>query len=268
VPCSIFDFAMRILVTFAVEAEFAPWRKLRSFREKHLVPEHWSGGIQVFETEIAGRIIWVHLTGVGARLKKTHHLGLCAQAAETDFVISSGLAGSLKPEYQVGDVVVPRRIGTLRDANGLKAGSTLVRSAEEHGAKPIDVLLTADHIVSTSEEKNRLATFGEAVDMESHVIMSEAALQDIPAVTIRGISDKSDEDLPIDFSEVLSEEGQVKKVPLIKQLWRRPSKTPDLIRFGVRSRRAAFRLTQFIDSFLETLNDQVLCQEAAEAQTE
>src|SRR5205807_359182 len=152
----------------------------------------------------------------------------------------------------------PRRVGTLRDAAGVEAHAGLVQIAAHSGSKLVEVLLTADHIVETSEEKNRLASWGDAVDMESYAIMRDLSGEGIPAVTIRAVSDASDEDLPIDFSACLTTEGNVKPLPLLMRLLRRPAKTVDLVGFGVRSKRAARNLAEFLDSFVAALNPEAI----------
>ena len=249
---------MRILVTFAVEAEFAPWTKLRQFHEKQLEADHWSGGFKVYETMVADHTVWVHLTGVGARSREFFQLAPCAKAAGTDFVISSGLAGSLKNEHRVGEVLAPHHVGTLRDATGATANSELQRFAGEHGAKLVETMLTADRIVESGQEKTRLGSFADAVDMESNRIMHEFAIEDIPVVTIRAISDESDEDLPLDFSGCLTQEGKLRPVSILKRLIQKPSKVPDLVRFGIRSKKAAANLAQFLDSFCAAVNLQCI----------
>lgn len=246
---------MRILVTFAVEAEFAPWLALRKFHTRTLVPDHWSDGLKVYEAESGANTVWVHLTGIGAGVRKgLFPLGICARQAGVDVLISSGLAGSLKKELEVGQVIVPRRIGTLRDATGVEAHDGLVQIAAHSGSKLVEVLLTADHIVETSEEKKRLAFWGDAVDMESHAIMRELSGEGIPSVTIRSLSDASDEDLPIDFNACLTKDGDVRPLPLLKRLLKRPAKAAALVRFGVRSKKAARNLAEFLDRFVAALN--------------
>ena len=249
---------MRILVTFAVEAEFAPWMKLRRFQEKQLQAEHWSGGFRVYETMVADHAVWVHLTGMGGRSKGLFPLALCAKAAGTDFVISSGLAGSLRKEHSVREVIAPHRVGTLRDATGATVNSDLHRLAGEHGAKLVETMLTSDHIVESVVEKTRLGNFADAVDMESKWIMEEFAGEDIPIVTIRAISDESDEDLPLDFTECLTQEGKLRPVSLLKSLIKKPAKVPDLVRFGIRSKKAAANLAQFLDSFCAAVTPQYI----------
>jgi nucleoside phosphorylase len=250
---------MRILVTFAVEAEFAPWLPLRKFQERVLLPEHPSGGLQVYEAECGGNLLWVFLTGMGPSFRPGFFpLGMLAAKAGVEIVISAGLAGALRKELQIADVIAPRHIGTLADTTGFSANADLLRLSAEHGAKMVDVLLTTDHIIETGEEKSRLARFADAVDMESNRIMQEFAFESVSVATIRAISDESDENIPIDFSECLTPEGKVKPLPLLRQLLGSPSRVPHLVRFGVRSKRAAAALVEFLDSFIENLTPQAM----------
>src|SRR5260370_162384 len=208
---------MRILVTFAVEAEFAPWRAIRAFRKVRINEKHYSGGVEVFEATISGSTVWVLFTGIGIKLFD-FQTACCFRDAGLDVVISSGLAGSLKAELTVGDVVVPRRVGSLRDAGGVSTTPALFEFAARRGATLVETLLTADHIIETVEEKNRLAIFGDVVDMESIHVIGIFRDESLPVATIRAISDASDEDLPIDFTETISPDGLVKVVSLSRRL--------------------------------------------------
>jgi len=125
--------------------------------------------------------------------------------------------------------------------------------AIQQGALPIETLITVDRIVPTAEEKARLAFFGEAVDMESAIIMSHFAAAAVPGVTIRAVSDAADEDLPIDFDRCLTPQGAIKPMSLINAIVRRPSKLPNLVRFGRQSNQAAQRLASFLDDFIAAL---------------
>jgi adenosylhomocysteine nucleosidase len=248
---------MRILVTFAVEAEFAPWLALRKFRKRVLLPEV-SGGLPVFEAQRGGNTLWVFLTGMGPGFPGLFQLGMLATKAGVEIAISSGLAGSLRKEHKVGELLAPRHITGLHDVAGFSANPDLLRLSKEHGAKIVDTLLSADRIVGSGQEKSRLAHFADAVDMESHRIMQEFAAAGLPAATVRAISDESDEDLPIDFAQCLTADGKVKALPLLRQLLRSPAKLPGLVRFGGRSKKAAAALAEFLDSFATELTPQAM----------
>src|SRR6202040_449073 len=75
---------MKILVTFAVQSEFAPWRRRRNFMR---LPGEWP----VFETMFGGAQVRAILTGMG----QDHALSAAkwALAYKPDMCISTGLAG-------------------------------------------------------------------------------------------------------------------------------------------------------------------------------
>src|SRR5260370_27483834 len=123
--------SMRILVTFAVEAEFAPWRALRSFRKIRINPKHWSGGVEVNEVQIGGCILRVFLTGIGIK-SFDFAVASCLKAAGVDLVLSSGLAGSLKPQYGPAEIAFPRTMGTLRHSSRLPLPLRLASLSTSH----------------------------------------------------------------------------------------------------------------------------------------
>jgi nucleoside phosphorylase len=253
---------MKILVTFAIEAEFAPWRDLRKFRKNTINADHYSGGREVYEAQIGGSSVWVVLTGIG--IKFFDFEGTCCfQDAGVDAVISSGLAGALKEEIALEQIVVPARVGTLRDTTGLAASPGLVQFAERRGAKLVETLLTADHIVATQEEKSRLAIFADAVDMESFHVVSQFNEQKVPVAVVRAISDRFDEDLPVDFAKCVTSEGRVRPGALLGELLERPSRIPSLVRFGQQSRNAAKGLAAFLDGFISALTPEIVNHQAA-----
>jgi hypothetical protein len=147
---------MFVLVTFAVDAEFAPWRELRRFRKVKLNEKHWSGGADVYETQVGDCCVWVSLTGMGIK-SFDFKSATCLRSAGIDAIISSGLCGGLSTRYRVGQIIVPKRVGTLRDVAGLSTAASLADLAERQGATVVETLLTADHIIDSEAEKARLS---------------------------------------------------------------------------------------------------------------
>ena len=233
---------MRILVTFAVEAEFSPWRKLRRFTKAQGLNGAARIGIPWYSSALGEHKFDVLLTGIGKASCEhaLHHGG----AANTDLVISSGLAGALKIDLRPGDVVVPRTMRTLRNDASVTADTEFRERAVKQGALAIETLITVEKVVQSAEEKARLAFFGEAVDMESAIVASHFAATSVPVVTIRAISDAAGEDLPIDFDRCLTPQGAVKPMSLVNAIVRRPGRLPNLVRFGRQSNQAAQRLAR------------------------
>src|SRR5580704_7035746 len=115
---------MFVLITFAVDAEFAPWRDIRRFRKVRLNEKHWSGGADVYETQVGDCCVWVSLTGMGIKFFD-FQTASCLRSAGLDAIISSGLCGGLNTSYRVGQIVAPRRITTLQDSTGLATAAPL-----------------------------------------------------------------------------------------------------------------------------------------------
>jgi adenosylhomocysteine nucleosidase len=241
---------MRILVTFALETEFAPWRAMRTFRRSS------SGSADTFLAEIDGAEIAVVLTGAGPR----QAVRAASQALRSDFdslnfCISSGLAGALRPEYKIGDVLVARSVFSelpqeTLGSQILECSGSLVSFAADLGATVVRRFYTADRVVARVDEKQHLGETADAVEMESFEILSEATASGVPAVAIRAISDAADEELPMDMNQVFTDEGQVSIPRVVGQVARHPQALPGLIKLGQQSKRAAESLAGFLDRYV------------------
>ncbi len=240
---------MRILVTFALENEFAPWRAMRKFHA-----EEW-GPATVYVTEIGGADVGVVLTGAGPKLARIVATKVMSHQDEINVCISSGLAGALRPELRVAQIVTPRAIFTEpvnveEITNLIEPSGTLLTFAAESGATLVDRFYSAGRVVARSEEKRLWGKQASAVEMESFDILSVAAESGIPAVAIRSISDTVDEDLPLDMNRIFSDEGQVSLPRVIGEVVRNPGSVPSLVRLGQNAKAAAESLARFLDGYV------------------
>lgn len=253
---------MKILVTFALENEFAPWRALRNFRSAT-----W-GEADAYVTEIAGADVGVVLTGVGPK-----QAGLAASKViwgESDSIgacISSGLAGSLKPDYRIAQVLAARTVRSEAvradlSTNVLESSAALVSFAAESGASVVDQFFSAERVISRAEEKQHLGERAEAVEMESFEILRESAACGIPGIAVRSISDTVDEDLPLDMNRILSDEGQVSIPRVIGEVVLHPGSVPSLVRLGQNSKAAAESLAKFLDGYVALIAERSKTLEA------
>ncbi|MGA2078252.1 MAG: hypothetical protein ABSH52_32585 [Terriglobia bacterium] len=237
---------MNVVVTFAVRSELAPWLRLRAFRP--VKPE----GLECYETTMPGAVVLAVLTGMGAAnaARAIRHV---LNARLPDAVVASGLAGALKPEYGVGDVLVARFVRSDRGDQQVRSSDVLLRLAVECGAKAVDSLVSANAIARTVEDKARLGGFADAVDMESLAILTETRRAGIAAVAVRSVADTAQCDIPCDFSKMLDERGRIRLWRLALEPLRAPHRLPALIRFALASHRAACRLAGFLDGYMEAL---------------
>ncbi len=237
---------MRILVTFAVDAEFAPWRNRRRFDKVSLE------GADYFSTRVSGAQVDVLLTGIGGK-SAWLEIANTLYTSEIDMCISTGLAGGLRPEHQTGDILVAERVlSAPRDIAALSE-ATLVGSAVSAGAKKVPFFYTADRVALRAAEKHELGAFADAVEMESFEVLMEAGLFAAKTVAVRAISDTVNEDLPLDFNKVTGTSGEVSMARILGQVVGAPTSIPALIRFGQRSKAAAGSLASFLERYMHAL---------------
>lgn len=250
---------MRILVTFAVEAEFAPWRKRHGFEEKPIRIQGFTETSQVAYTgRVGNSIVDVFLTGIGwdhYGHNAARHGIRALLCDDPNLCISTGLAGGLKPAYLVGDVVVAENVASCKRDLKIRSDARLLRIAEDCGAKAVHQLVTWNHVVTESKAKQALGVFADVVDMESFFVMTAVSGSKVPSLAVRAISDTSEEDLPIDFSLVLDPRGNLKKQRLLVELARHPERISALIAFGKRSRKAAEILASFLDTLIPIIEE-------------
>ncbi|HTU35069.1 MAG TPA: hypothetical protein VMF66_14805 [Candidatus Acidoferrum sp.] len=240
---------MKILVTFALENEFAPWRAIRDFRPAQV------GMTDVYCAAIDGAEVEVIVTGVGQRLAGLRARDvLKANGNSIEVCVSSGLAGAVKREYVIGQVLGARavRVGDPNDGGTsvVECSSALVSFAQSCGATVVDRFYTSARVIGTPEEKQHIAKFADAVEMESFGVLSEAAESGVAAVAIRAISDLAGENLPLDMDEVFTDKGKVSIPRVLGQVARHPGAVPGLLKVGQQSKTAAEALARFLDHYV------------------
>lgn len=187
------------------------------------------------KTEIAGMIfnkglinnkeLVVVKSGIGKV-----NAAMCTQILATyfkvDTVINTGVAGSLRNEINIGDVVVS--IDALQhdmDATGFgykpgviprmktsifEADKKLIDAAEAACKKAVPEIgvfrgrvVSGDQFITDKAVKERLIDLfdGSCTEMEGAAIAQAAYLNEIPFLIIRAISDKADDSATMDYGE-------------------------------------------------------------------
>ena len=237
---------MRILVTFAVEAEFAPWRKLRDVEQIKL------SAFDAFRARVGSAKVDFVVTGMGVENAKRVSSILLEEPYQV--CITAGFAGALKEEHQVGDILVADYVQLMGKPTTLQCDRNLVYAARDDGAKRVKLFLTADHVVRTTEEKRQLAPFADAVEMESFGVLLAAADKKRSAVAIRVISDDARSDMPAIVDTAVDESGRVKIAGVVGHIARHPLQLPALIRLGRNSKTAAEALAHFLEAFIKKIS--------------
>jgi adenosylhomocysteine nucleosidase len=243
---------MRILVTFAVRAEFTQWSSRHPFVPYEF--ENWEKRreFELFQANIGSNVVSVLLTGIGPQNAEMAMSTVPIEAY--DACISTGLAGSLDARFRPGDIVVARISETLDGALQVKGDAALAGIAINSGAHAVDVFLTSGKIVATAEEKQELSGKGSVVEMETAHVLLAAGKHRVPAVAVRVISDAADEDLPVDFERILDSHGHLRLGGLFKEVGLHPYRLGPLLRFGRQSRKAAASLSSFLDRYIPSIS--------------
>jgi adenosylhomocysteine nucleosidase len=244
---------IKALVTFAMENEFAPWREAHKFRAGA-----WASP-EVSSVEMEAIEAGVLLTGIGQEpAESAVRRVLRAETGSVRCCISSGLAGGLRSQYQVGQVLVARVVASEDARSGdprglLNSSEALVSFAAECGAIVVDKFFSSIRVVGTVAEKKHLGEFADAVEMESFGVLSAADAEGVPAVAIRAISDTADDELPLDMNAAITDEGDLSIPRVLGQVARHPGALPGLMRLGKNSKQAATALSAFLDRYTAKL---------------
>ena len=181
--------------------------------------------MKFYEGMLRGKDVVIVQCGIGKV-----NAGICVQILadlfQVDAVINTGVAGSLRAEINIGDIVVSTDacehdmdVTALGYKQGIipqmkesffKADRQLVEAAIEvcREVNPdINVyegrVLSGDQFISGEEIKNKLIDLfdGSCTEMEGAAIAHAAFLNEIPYVVIRAFSDKADGSAHMDYPE-------------------------------------------------------------------
>lgn len=182
-------------------------------------------GMEFFAGVLNGKNVVVVRSGIGKV-----NAGICTQILVDDFqvdgVINTGIAGSLKNEINIGDIVLSKDcLQHDMDATGFgyepgviprmeesvfKADKTLINLAQKVNKEVnpdisdfVGRVVSGDQFVSDNEKKKFLVSQfqGYCTEMEGAAIAQVCYLNEIPFLIIRAISDKADNSATMDYSE-------------------------------------------------------------------
>jgi len=181
-------------------------------------------GMTFYEGTIKGKQVVVVRSGIGKV-----NAGLCSQILvdryHVDGIINTGIAGSLRNEINIGDIVLSTTaVQHDMDASGFgyEVGEIPQMGIKEfptddtlrelaikccQQANPdiqtfSDRIASGDQFISSKEKKNWIHDTFDAycTEMEGAAIAQAAYLNKVPCLIIRAISDKADDSANMDYS--------------------------------------------------------------------
>lgn len=171
-----------VAVAFALPVESSDFRRLLTNR----IADN-CGDVR---GEIHGRPVMVIHTGVGEKRCRAR-MGDLLRHSQFKYLISAGFAGALRPDLQIGDVLMAENFSSPELLNSAN------RKFPE-GKWVVEKMATVPKIISSNAERHHWATLtgAVAVDMETEFIAAACATYGIPILSLRVISDTPTEPLP------------------------------------------------------------------------
>ena len=113
-------------------------------------------------------------------------------------------------------------------------------------------LLTVDKVISKASTKRRIGEQNSylAVEMESAAVAEVACERGVEFAAIRSISDDIDDDLHLDYDNMISDEGKVKVGNIALSVLKNPQKLALLSRLNKQTRSAAKSLAYFMTKLI------------------
>lgn len=193
-------------------------------------------GMSFFEGKWNGKDVVVVRSGIG-KVNAAVCAQILADTFHADVIINTGIAGSLKNEINIGDIVLSTdAIQHDMDAQGFgyapgvipqmevsdfQADEKLIELAKKCCAEvcpDIQVftgrVVSGDQFISDKKKKEWLSSQFEGLcaEMEGAAIAQAAYLNHVPFLIIRAISDKADDSATMDYPEfeAMAAENSVK----------------------------------------------------------
>ncbi|AMA73828.1 5'-methylthioadenosine/adenosylhomocysteine nucleosidase [Aneurinibacillus thermoaerophilus] len=210
---------MKIGIIGAMDEEIELYKEgMELTRETH------KAGIAYYEGKWEGKEVVLCKCGVG-KVNASVCTQILIDTYEAEAVIFTGVAGALHPELEIGDIVVSSdcqhhdmdvtALGFARgqipfaDVSVFEADGKLVEAAVKaskkvtEGRTIIGRILSGDQFIASRETVRELyeTMNGVCTEMEGAAVAQVCAMNGVPFVVIRSMSDKADGSAHVNFPE-------------------------------------------------------------------
>ena len=196
-------------------------------------------------------------TGMGAERagRAARHV---LSALRIDLLVSIGFAGSLWPDFRLGQVVWSRELAaydaSLESAlsEGFRPASTLALTAfcRIHNIRTAR-FVTVERVLSKAGMTGRFAEDPAVVEMESTAVAAAAYGRGVPFLGLRAISDESTQEIDWEPDAVVDRAGRVSAAKVMGAVLRRPILLGSLPRLWRSSRVAGRDLAAALTALLQ-----------------
>jgi len=197
---------------------------------------------------VRSRDVTILHTGVGAK-NCNEQLEILLHKTRPQLVTSSGFAGAVTDQLQVGDLILAENFS---DSQLLATAARILRDREPRTVK----LFTSTSIIDSAAERNEIARASGAlaVDMETGAIANVCQAHGVPLISLRIISDTPSQPFPAPLSVLFDLERQRTNYGrLLSYIFRHPAAGWRLCRFAGQIARIRTNLTEAIVALVQAL---------------
>lgn len=216
----------------------------------------YSGGHFTFRGGLYDEARIVVVAGAVDFAKARRATQTLVEAHSPSWVLASGFAGALRPELEIGDIVMA---DSIVDPHGQELTVDLTMSAEGRKGLHVGRLITTDEIVRTVREKQALAEKYNAlaVDTESLAVAQVCRESRTRFMAVRTVSDDLSADLPPEILSIYGATGSMRLGAALGAAWKRPGSVKDMWKLRESARQAAERLAAFLDGVILQLYESI-----------
>jgi len=254
-----------IAVLCAIKQEISPLAACMNVSKKFDIDE-----IPFYQGDMDGRPLTLVQGGIG-RNNAIKAASCLLESTNVDLLISAGVAGGIRHGLKVGDLVVAERVGysgqsdfdgeELQLESDFACKEEVVQLARQFSNDPeskmhFGNLLTVDKVINQASTKKRIGEQNSflAVEMESAAVAEVAMEKGVEFAAIRSISDDIDDDLQLDYDNVISDEGKVKVGSIALSVLKNPQKLALLSRLNKQTRSASKSLANFMNKLIPLID--------------
>ena len=255
-----------IAVLYAIRQEISPLVACMNVSKKFGIDE-----MLFYKGDLNGQPLTLVQGGMG-RENAINAACCLLESTRVDLLISAGVAGGIRQGLNVGDLVVAESVGYTRqddlDGEELQLESDFVCKKEivqlaRQFSKALESklhfgnLLTVDKVISQASTKRKIGEHNSflAVEMESAAVAEIAYEKGVDFAAIRSISDDIDDDLHLDYDNIISDKGKVKVTSIALGVLKNPQKLALLSRLNKQTKTAAKSLADFMSKLIPLIYD-------------